>query len=277
MPKSKPDQVTVKNKEDLDPERQAFNNVMEKLKATKNEMLFLNLAVILLGIVMIAIPKEFNQFIGQILGCVLCVWGVLRCIAFLRLKNEEMFGSYALVQGAAMLGFGIFFLCEANSFAVLLNHVLTLIILIAAVLKLQNAINYYKMRLKNWWLHLLGAAILLTFGIIALVKPGFVDDQDGLVILMTIIMGIALVISGVWDAISVLILSKAVKEKAKEWDEQGLLSAAPEQSRKNKIRNVVKVKDVEEVHFSDHELEEIDGLDYSDDFSEDKTTPKKKK
>ena len=133
------------------------------------------------------------------------------------------------------------------------------------------------MRLKNWWLHLLGAAILLTFGIIALVKPGFVDDQDGLVILMTIIMGIALVISGVWDAISVLILSKAVKEKAKEWDEQGLLSAAPEQSRKNKIRNVVKVKDVEEVHFSDHELEEIDGLDYGDDFSEDKTTPKKKK
>ena len=266
------EKVTVKSKEELDPKRQAFEKVMDQLKATKTEMLLLNIAIVLLGLVMVCIPKQFNEFIGQILGCVLCGWGVLRVIAFLRLKNEEIFGSYALVQGAAMIGFGLFFLLQADRFAILLNNVLTIIILVAAVLKLQNAINYYKLRIRNWWLHLLAAVVLLAFGIVALVKPGFVDDKDGLVILMTIIMGVALMISGLWDIFSVLILSKAIREKAKEWDEQGLLSTDVQSGktqkavRPDKFKKVVHVKEVETQTFSDAEVEEIDRLDYDDGF-----------
>lgn len=266
------EKVTVKSKEDLDPKRQNFNRVMEQLKSTKSELLFLNAAIVLLGLVMVCIPQQFNQFIGQILGIVLCCWGVLRVISFLRLKNEEIFGSYALVQGAAMIGFGLFFLLQADRFAQLLNSVLTLIILVAAVLKLQNAINYYKLRIKNWWLHLLAAVVLLVFGIIALVKPGFVDDKDGLVVIMTVIMGIALIISGVWDMFSVLILSKTIRQKAKEWDEQGLLSSdgkpgkTKKEAKPRKAKTVINVKEVETTTYSDAEVEEIDGLDYGDDF-----------
>ena len=118
----------------------------------------------------------------------------------------------------------------------------------------------------------IGAVVLLAFGIVALVKPGFVDDKDGLVILMTIIMGVALMISGLWDIFSVLILSKAIREKAKEWDEQGLLSTDGQSGktqkavRPDKFKKVVHVKEVETQTFSDAEVKEIDRLDYDDGF-----------
>ena len=260
------EKVTIKSKEDLDPKKQAFDAFMQRLKELKTELLFLNIALILLGIVMIAIPKEFNQFIGQILGCVLCVWGVIRCIAFFRLESSEIVGSYALVQGAAMLGFGLFFLFQPDRFSNLLNSALILLILIAAVLKLQNAITFFKVGIKNWWLHLIIAVVMLIFGIIALVKPGFVDDENGLLIIMTVIMGISLVISGIWDTISVLILSKAVKVKAKEWDEQGLLSSDGEEKAKAKT----KAKAATVIHAE--AADEVD--DYDDGFN---NPPSKKK
>lgn len=213
------DKVTVKSKEEVRHSSEEFENAMEKIKEIRLELMGLNIALILLGLVMIVIPKEFNQFVTQIVGCILCVWGVLRGITFLRLKNEEMFGSYALVQGVAMLVFGVFLLFQAERFAALLNNVLTLIILVVAAVKLQNAINYFKLKVKNWWLHLIAAVLLLIFGIIALVKPGFVGDEQELLMIMTIIMGTALVISGIWDIVSVHILSKAVQKKVKEIDD----------------------------------------------------------
>ena len=268
-----------------------YELLRSKYREIKTEMFILNLAIIVLGLIMVIIPAKFNEFIGQILGCALCIWGVLRCITFLRLKKEEAFGSNALVQGAAMLGFGIFFLTQPDRFANLLNSLLVLAVLIAAVFKLQNAINYYKLKISRWWLHFIAAAILLTLGIIALIKPGWVDDEAGLAVMITIIIGIALIISGVWDFFAVSILSKKLKKTVKEMEDEGVIPAISGMgSKKDKKYVKLTEKDVEDkksgkklgkteerTEFHDAELDEIDGLDYGDDFDEDKTDGKKSK
>ncbi len=256
-------------------ELEGLDLIKHRVKEMKTELVILNAALAVLGLVMIAIPQQFNDFIGQILGVALCIWGALRCIHFLRLKGDEAFGSYALVQGAAMIGFGIFFLVQKESFSNLLNSALALIILIVAVLKLQNAINYFKLKIKNWWLHLIAALVLIVFGVIAIIRPGFVDDDHGLLIVMTVIMGCALVISGIWDIVSVMIMSKAIKKTAKELEKEGKL---PQTNKsKNKVVKISekdvtekkpskKQKNAETTSFSDPELDEIDNLDYGDEF-----------
>lgn len=257
--------------------KDAYQQVRDRIKEIRGEMILLNLAFIALGIVMIIIPKQFTEFIGQILGGALCIWGVIRCIAFLRLKEDEMFGSYALVQGAAMLGFGIFFLTQPYRFTNLLNSALVLVILIAAVFKLQNAINYMKLKVRYWWVHLLIAAVMIVFGIIAIVRPGWVDDEAGLAVLITVITGVAFIISGVWDLFSVMYMSKLVRKKTEELEAAGVIPKSPK-SRKDKNVVRVKAKDVQEKlskeeekeTFSDPELDEIDNLDYDDGYDEKK-------
>ena len=280
-----------KKKTEAAEEVNTYELLRNKYREIKTEMFILNLAIVVLGLVMVIIPAKFNEFIGQILGCALCIWGVLRCITFLRLKKEEAFGSNALVQGAAMLGFGIFFLTQPDRFANLLNSLLVLAVLIAAVYKLQNAINYYKVKISKWWLHFIAAALLLALGIIALIRPGWVDDEAGLAVMITIIIGCALMISGIWDIFAVSILSKKLKKTVKEMEEEGIVpEISGKGSKKDKKYVKLSEKDVtdkksdkklgkteERTEFHDPELDDIDGLDYGDDFDEDKTRGKKGK
>lgn len=198
---------------------ESLDSIKKKVREMKGEVLILNAAVFLLGLVMIIMPEQFNQFVGQILGVVLIVWGILRCISFIRLKNDEMFGSFALVQGAAMLGFGAFFLFRPEDFKLLLNTALILIILIVAVLKLQYAINYFKLKSSKWWIHLIVAVVLIAFGVFAILKPGMpiengIIKEASALNLLTRIIGIGFVISGIWDTIAFLFMSKIIKKSA---------------------------------------------------------------
>ena len=270
----KKDTVTVyDNKESME-----FERMKARVKELKGELLILNFAIILLGIVMVAIPKQFNDFIGQILGCVLCVWGVLRCITFFRLKKDEVFGNYSLVQGAAMLGFGIFFLTQPDRFSSLLNTALTLFVMITAVLKLQNAINYLKLGIKKWWLHLIAALILLVFGIIAMIRPGFVDNEDVLLNIMTVLTGVSFIISGLWDLISTMVLSKAVNAAVDQMQKDGFTPSSVKKAVKSSKSDAkaAKASSAETVHFADHDVEEIDMMDYGDGFDEADNTSKKR-
>ncbi len=255
-------------------ESEGIEKIKDRIKEMKGEILIMNAAVFLLGLVMVIVPDLFDQFIGQILGCVLIVWGVLRCISFLRLKGEEMFGSFALVQGAAMFGFGVFFLVKPDEFKQLLNTVLILIILVVAVLKLQYAINYIKLKVKSWWVHLIAAALMLGFGVIAILKPG----DFAVVTLLTRVIGICFVISGIWDTISVLMMSKILKKSVQEAEaaKPKYVPAvaedkkpAPEPEKKSEKKKQ-KSKNEETTHFSDPELNDIDNLDYGDQWDEKK-------
>ncbi len=237
---------------------QGWESIRKKVKDTKAEILILNVAIIILGILMIAMPEQFSQFMAQIIGVGLIVWGFLRCISFVRLKNEEMFGSYALVQGTAMLGFGVFFLTQPDKFNNLLNLILSLGILVIAVLKVQNAINYLKLKISKWWLHLLSAVIIMAFGIVAIVKPGNIAENVAL-----IITGCAFVISGIWDNVSVMIMSKFIKKTAKAL-ENGSHYVDVEAKDDNDKKNNKKKKSKNNEETKNFDDDGFDDLDYGD-------------
>ena len=228
-------------------EVKGVEGIYKKVKEMKAEMLILNIAIAVLGLIMVIIPDEFNRFMGQILGVGLIIWGVLRCISFLRLKGEDMFGSFALVQGAGMLGFGIFFLVKPNSFGELLNVALAIIVMLIAVLKIQNAINYMKLKIKNWWLHLILAVLLLGFGVVALVRPEGIAAN-----LLLIFIGISFVVSAVWDIVSILFLSKVIKKTAKAAEAQSkLVNTTAETKKDKKADSKSNAKKGETVSFGD--------------------------
>ena len=183
-----------------------WDTVKENIKSVKSEMIIMNAAIIILGILMVAIPDKINGLICQGIGVALCVWGVIRIINYFRTRAENVFGSFGLVQGGAMLGFGIFFISNPDFFVKFIDIALAITLLVSAVVKLQYALDFLRLEAKFWWLHLVGTIIMAVLGILALTKP------FGIVNIIMIFIGCGLIFSGIWDLISIFRVSRIVKD-----------------------------------------------------------------
>lgn len=186
------------------------DNIKKKVKNMKTEFVVLNAALIILGILMIAFSSTFNEIICIAIGIGLCLWGVLRVIAYFQLRRDEVFGSFGLVQGCAMIGFGVYFLVHPKLFGSIIGIALAIILLITAVTKFQYAFDLLKLESPYWWVQFIAAGLIAVCGILAITKP------FGLANIIMIFIGISLIASSVWDIMTVLRISHILKNGVKE-------------------------------------------------------------
>ena len=170
------------------------------------ELILINAAAILIGILMVALPGMIRNLICQTLGALLCLWGIVRIINYFRTRTQSIFGSFGLVQGCAMMGFGVFLLVNFEVLGKIIDIALAIILLITAVFKLQYAFDFMKLKSPRWWIHLIGAIIMVGVGIFALVKPFSIAD-----IALIMVIGCGLIFSGIWDLVSILTISHSLK------------------------------------------------------------------
>lgn len=183
-----------------------WDEVRGNIRGVKNEIIIMNAAMVVLGILMVMFPQMINGLICQGIGAVLCVWGIIRIIKYFVARAESAFGSFGLVQGGAMLGFGIFFLANPDFFVSIIDTALAIILLVMAVIKVQYAFDFLKLNSSRWWIQLLGAVVMAVLGILALTKP------FGVANIVMILIGAGLIFSGLWDLISVIRMSVFVRD-----------------------------------------------------------------
>ncbi len=182
-----------------------WDSIMQNIRNIRSEMLIMNAAFIILGILMVSFPDKINGLICQGIGAALCIWGILRVIKYFMARAESAFGSFGLVQGGAMIGFGIFFLANPDFFVNIIDISLAIILLVMAVIKVQYAFDFLKMDSKRWWIQLVGAVIMAVIGILALTKP------FGIANIIMVFIGCGLIFSGIWDLASILRVSRIIK------------------------------------------------------------------
>ena len=182
-----------------------WDEVRRNIRGVKNEILIMNVAMVILGIIMVLFPDTINGLICEGIGAVLCIWGVIRIVKYIMARAETVFGSFGLVQGVAMLGFGIFLLANPNFFVGFIDMILAIVLLVMAVIKVQYAFDFLKLNSSKWWIHLLGAVIMAVLGVMALTKPFSAAN------IVMILIGCGLIFSGLWDLVSVIRMSVFVK------------------------------------------------------------------
>ncbi|MBQ4105687.1 MAG: DUF308 domain-containing protein [Clostridia bacterium] len=191
-----------------------MNELSEKLKKkaknVKRTILFLDLALFALGLLMVIFPQESANIICIAVGIILTIWGVIRLISYFTADKAVTFSSFALVQGVALMGFGIFFIACPEMLRAFLSIALAIILIVCGVMKLQYAIESLKVKSKLWPVSLAGAIVSIVLGIIIFFNP-----EAGWLMLF---IGIAFLISSVWDIIAVFLLTKAVKDFAESKD-----------------------------------------------------------
>ena len=181
------------------------NAITKEAKNIKKSLILADMAIIVLGVLMVVFPERSGDFICRAVGAILCVMGVFRVIAYFAYDRSELFGSFALVQGAAFIGFGVYFLARPQFLAAFLTVALALVLIIGGVMKLQYAIDLARMGSSLWWIELIGAIVMTALGVVTFLDP--FEAASGLMIFI----GISFLVDGIWDMISVLWLSKAVK------------------------------------------------------------------
>lgn len=186
--------------------------VKETSKNTKKEIAFVDVALLLLGVLMIIFPEKSADIICIAIGAILGIWGLVRLITYFASGKVESFGSFALVQGVALLGFGILFVLNPEILTSFLFAVLAIVLIVSGVMKLQYAVDFLRLKAKYWYISLLGAVISITLGAVVFFNPFTAAKW------LMLFIGISLTVNALWDIISVMILSKITKDFIKKSD-----------------------------------------------------------
>ena len=186
-----------------------MNGIYKKLKTIKLEIIIVAVALFVLGLFLVIFPAASQEIICKAIGVALCVCGVLRLINYFRIAGNEVLGSYGLVQGVTLLAFGMFFVIKPQVIGVFLGTALAIIIIVDGILKLQYAVDFYHLQSDKWWIELIGAVFMVVIGVIALLNPFSTTTA------LTVFIGIALMVEGVWDFISLMRIVSVTKKAGK--------------------------------------------------------------
>lgn len=184
-------------------------------KNIKREIIFADVAILILGLLMVIFPGHSNNIICITGGILLGIWGLIRLVTYFAAVKNGPFSSFGLVQGATLVSFAIFFIVAPHVIAPFLVAVMGLILMISAVLKIQYTVDFLRLKEKFWYVALIGAIVAITLGTITF----FNLKNTGTGIMLY--LGISFLVNGVWDIVSVLLLSNvskplSIEEKASE-------------------------------------------------------------
>ena len=189
----------------------AKKDLKSKVLKITREFVLINVGVIILGILLVLFPDKSKDIICRSIGIALSVWGVFKIFEYFYVKSKEMFGSFALVQGSALIGFGVYIIIFPDFLAAMITFVLAIILFIGAVLKLQYALELARFGSKIRWAQAGAACIMIAASVIAFFNP-FGKAQN----IFLIYLGICLIVNGIWDLITMIYISRFVKNGGKK-------------------------------------------------------------
>lgn len=176
----------------------------------KREVMFLALALIVMGVLFIAFPDKSTTIICYATGIAACIWGFIRLVAHFKMETLDVFGSYGLVQGAALIIVGVAIIANPEYLAKFITVAFGIIMLIDGILKIQYAIDLGRIKANGWVWVLVVAVLMIVLGVIAIVNP-----FSTAVTLMRF-LGIILIADGISNIIIILYIVKSVKSIRKE-------------------------------------------------------------
>ncbi len=180
--------------------------IMESLKKVHWDMLLTSVICILLGGVLIFFPKAVNEMIAYVLAAAMFVFAVIELYNYFKKDVKANFYRNDLVFAVVALVIGIIILAKRDAVISLIPVILGALIIVSGVKKLQNGLDLIRLKMDGWRSLLILAAINIIFGIVMVVC----SVQTANVI--TVLIGVGLVFSGITDLFSQLWVSKNAKK-----------------------------------------------------------------
>lgn len=182
---------------------------MKILKELKWNLIVLALAFVTIGIIFLIYPVEVQTTACYIIAALLIVVGVISLINYLRKDISGIIYRYDLVVGLSAILGGILVIIKIQELTELILVVLGFLVTISGILKLQNSVDMLRLGHGTWHVAFAMAIINIIFGIVLLINPFSSDVQK-------LLIGIALIYSGLTDLFVTIAISKKLSEMKTE-------------------------------------------------------------
>ena len=183
------------------------------IRGVKIRLVLLALLAIAAGALFVARPGTSGTMICYMVGAVLCIFGLTRLVSYWLTERGDSFGSFGLVQGAALLLCGGYVLFRPEVLYGILTTACAIFLIVDGVMKLQYAADLHRMQARGWWSVLAVALLMIVLGSVILFNP------FGTMVTLMTFLGAVLIADGVLDIAAILyvhIVSKRVKKALEE-------------------------------------------------------------
>ncbi len=173
---------------------------MKAVKEFSTSFIFLSVLYVVVGLALLLIPSFSSSIFGLGLGVILIVVGLTYGILFfIGNKREEGFLQIDLVIGIVCVAFGAFILMRPGFLDMILPLAVAVMLLVGAVVKIQNAFNMRHLMLRRWYLALIGAIVIILLAVFLLFDPLHMTEEQ-----RYWFIGACLILDGLTNLISVI-------------------------------------------------------------------------
>lgn len=165
--------------------------------------IIIGLAAIVLGLILLILPGVAASVVLCGIGAVGIVIGIVHIVRYLMLDARQAVASNDMALGLVWLVAGILVIVLKDFLISLLPVFFGLAVLLGGIAKIQFTLSFKRMNATRWYLELIGAVISIVLGTLILCNP------FSTALLLMRIIGVALLIEGVQDLISIYTFKKA--------------------------------------------------------------------
>jgi len=160
-----------------------------------------------LGAVMIVFPTAVMDFICYAIAAVLIILGIVELVTYASKDIKSAVYGHNLALGIMLIVCGVMFVIKASVIQNLVPMIMGLIIVANGIFKLQHAINLMRFKSSSSTFVLIISLVCIAIGGILLFVPSEVNK------LVTIVIGIGFLASGLTDIATYIVMSRKVKAK----------------------------------------------------------------
>ncbi|MDO4522349.1 MAG: DUF308 domain-containing protein [Eubacteriales bacterium] len=178
---------------------------MEQVREIKKSFCILSVAYIVIGIVLLVWPDISVRTLCYVFGVGMLIFGGAYLIIYFTKDRLLSVMQPDLVIGVVGVSTGVFILLKMEYMLEIIPFALGIVSLLGAVVKVQHALDLRHIRSGHWYVMLLWALILGILGALLVANP--FESLEVIVVLI----GVALIIDGVGNLISIFWISALIR------------------------------------------------------------------
>lgn len=178
---------------------------MKTLKAFQVRSVLISILYILMGVVLVVFPDTIAGLIAYIFAILILLLGIFFVTLYVREEAFAISQRKNLTGGLILVVAAVYCLINIEFLISIIPTVMGLVVILNGLGKLQNAFDLFRTKNEGGLIILIFALAVTAFGVILLINP------FEAVKLFYILVGVALLIAGITDIASIVIISKKIK------------------------------------------------------------------
>ena len=186
--------------------------MIKKLNSFINSSICISIMFIIIGIIMVIMPKMSLEILGVILSIILIINGIILMITDIKLNNNFIPVDILPASILSIL-LGIMMLIYPNILSIIIPLILGTWFIMTSIFKIRLTLYLSKIKNTPWILLMLISILSIVCGFILILNP--IDSS----VAITLFIGIVIIVYAISDITNMIVLKRNIKNLTKYFKE----------------------------------------------------------